>query len=51
MYSGRSEQVSIDARSRGLAVLPFCPFVKGYIERHPDHLYLVPEARRERLGL
>ena len=39
-----------DARSRGLGVLPFCPFVKGYIERHPDYLGLVPEAERERLG-
>lgn len=40
-----------DARSRGLAVLPFCPFVKGYVERHPDYLDLVPEAQRERFGL
>lgn len=35
-----------DARSRGLAVLPFCPFVKGYIERHPEYLDLVPEEKR-----
>lgn len=35
-----------DARSRGLAVLPFCPFVKGYIDRHPEYLDLVPEERR-----
>jgi predicted GNAT family acetyltransferase len=40
-----------DARSRGLAVLPFCPFVKGYVERHPDYLDLVPEAQRQRFGL
>ena len=40
-----------DVRSRGLAVLPFCPFVKGYVERHPDYLDLVPEARRDRFGL
>ena len=23
-----------DARTRGLVVMPFCPFVAGYIERH-----------------
>ena len=40
-----------DARSRGLEVLPFCPFVKGYIERHPEYLDLVPAAERSRFGL
>lgn len=40
-----------DARSRGLAVLPFCPFVKGYIERHPEYLDLVSEAKRADFGL
>jgi predicted GNAT family acetyltransferase len=23
-----------DARTRGLVVMPFCPFVAGFIERH-----------------
>ncbi|MGI8505707.1 MAG: GNAT family N-acetyltransferase [Solirubrobacteraceae bacterium] len=40
-----------DARARGLAVLPFCPFVKSYIERHGEYLELVPEPSRARLGL
>ena len=40
-----------DLRSRGLEVLPVCPFVKSYIERHPEYLDLVPEAERERFGL
>lgn len=40
-----------DARGRGLAVLPFCPFVKGYIERHREYLDLVPEERRAGFGL
>ena len=35
-----------DARERGLAVLPFCPFVRAYIQRHPEYLGLVPEERR-----
>lgn len=40
-----------DARSRGLAVLPLCPFVKSYIERHPEYLDLVPEEKRSDFGL
>jgi len=40
-----------DARERGLAVLPFCPFVNAYIERHPEYADLVPEAFRDRFGL
>lgn len=39
------------ARERGLGVLPFCPFVKGYLERHPEYIDLVPEDRREGFGL
>lgn len=35
-----------DARERGLAVLPFCPFVNDYIQRHPRYVDLVPEGRR-----
>ncbi len=40
-----------DARARGLAVLPFCPFVKGFIERHREFEALVPETYREQFGL
>ena len=40
-----------DVRSRGLAVLPFCPFVRGYIARHHEYLDLVPEAKRSQFGL
>jgi predicted GNAT family acetyltransferase len=39
------------ARERGLAVLPFCPFVRAYIERHPEYADLVPEDHREEFGL
>lgn len=35
-----------DARSRGLAVLPLCPFVKAWIGRHPDYADLVHRAPR-----
>ena len=40
-----------DARERGLAVLPFCPFVNGYIERHREYVDLVPEQLRDQFGL
>ena len=40
-----------DARARGLAVLPFCPFVKAFIERHREFETLVPETYREEFGL
>lgn len=40
-----------DARTRELAVLPFCPFVNGYIEKHPEFVDLVPAEHRERFGL
>ena len=40
-----------DARGRGLAVLPFCPFVKGYIQRHREYADLVPEGRRAEFEL
>jgi uncharacterized protein len=40
-----------DARSAGVAVLPQCQFVKGYIEKHPEYLDLVPEDRRADFGL
>jgi hypothetical protein len=40
-----------DARCRGLAVLPFCPFVNGYIQRHREYADLVPAAHRAQFDL
>ncbi|MFD5436489.1 GNAT family N-acetyltransferase [Kitasatospora sp. NPDC127067] len=40
-----------DARARGLHVLPYCPFIRGWIRKHPEYADLVPEASRARLGL
>jgi len=40
-----------DARERGLAVLPVCPFVRGWIGRHGDYLDLVPAAARQKYSL
>ena len=30
-----------DVRARGLGVTPLCPFIAGYIERHPAYADLV----------
>jgi predicted GNAT family acetyltransferase len=30
-----------DIRARGLRVVPFCPFVRAYIRRHPEYADLV----------
>jgi uncharacterized protein len=40
-----------DARERGLAVLPFCPYIGSWIKKHPDYTDLVPAQRREDFGL
>jgi predicted GNAT family acetyltransferase/glutaredoxin len=38
-----------DARRQGLAVVPLCPFIASYIDRHPEYRDLVaPEHRRPR---
>ncbi|TFV89223.1 GNAT family N-acetyltransferase [Blastococcus sp. CT_GayMR16] len=35
-----------DVRSRGGSVVPRCPFVRGWIERHPDYADLVAATAR-----
>ena len=35
-----------DMRSRGISVLPQCPFVRRYVSRHREYLDLVPAADR-----
>lgn len=43
---------ALDAvRVEGASVLPFCPFVRRYIERHPTYLDLVPADQRARFRL
>ncbi|HVX29908.1 MAG TPA: GNAT family N-acetyltransferase [Nitrolancea sp.] len=39
------------ASERGLDVIPYCPFVAGYIRRHHEFLGLVSPANRKRLQL
>jgi predicted GNAT family acetyltransferase len=38
-------------REAGVKVLPYCPFVRSYIDRHPEHLDLVPADQRDRFEL
>jgi len=40
-----------DARARGLAVLPDCPFVSSYVAKNPEYVELVPVELRARYGL
>jgi predicted GNAT family acetyltransferase/glutaredoxin len=35
-----------DARRQALAVVPLCPFIAWYIERHPEHAPLVAQGRQ-----
>ncbi|MFZ1154724.1 MAG: GNAT family N-acetyltransferase, partial [Solirubrobacteraceae bacterium] len=39
------------ARADALEVLPVCPFVQAYIQKHPDYLDLVPASRRAHFNL
>jgi uncharacterized protein len=39
------------ARERGLTVLPYCSFVRHYIQQHPEELDLVAEEERPHFGL
>jgi predicted GNAT family acetyltransferase len=36
---------------RGVGVLPYCPFVRAYLQRHPDLVHLVPASRRAQFDL
>ncbi len=43
---------ALDAsREAGSRVLLFCPFIRGYIQRHPAYLDLVPAGRRAQFAL
>jgi hypothetical protein len=49
---GRLARFALDqARAEGLAVLPFCPFVNEWMERHREYVDLVPAEYRPNFGL
>lgn len=39
------------AGEQGLGVLPFCPFIRGWIGKHPEYVDLVPRGQRDRFAL
>ena len=39
------------AREKGDSVLPFCPFVLAFIEKHREYAGLVPSEQRASFGL
>ncbi|MEY9844224.1 GNAT family N-acetyltransferase [Streptacidiphilus sp. MAP5-3] len=43
---------ALDAvREQGLSALPYCPFIRAWIKKHPEYVDLVPATQRERFGL
>ena len=49
---GRLVQASLDeARARHLVVLPYCPFMRSWLDEHPEYADLIPDGRREQFGL
>jgi uncharacterized protein len=50
--AGQLVQSTLDAaRERHLSVLPYCPYVRRWIEEHPAYADLVPEGRRAEFDL
>lgn len=39
-----------DVRARGGSVVPLCPFIAAWLERHPDYQDLVDQEIMERVG-
>ena len=39
-----------DARGRNVRIVPICPFVEGFLERHPEYDDLVDHELFERLN-
>jgi len=50
--AGRLVTEALDAaRGRGWTVLPYCPYVRGFLGRHPEYADLVPDDRKAEFGL
>ena len=46
-YGGQLVEGALDdLRRRGLKIVPICPFVRGYLQRHPEYGDLVAERAR-----
>lgn len=45
--AGRLAGAALDAaRDRGVQVTPLCPYIAGYIRKHPEYVDLVDEHHR-----
>lgn len=40
-----------DVRERGLAVVPLCPYIRGFIRQHQQYSDLVPAEHRTDLAM
>jgi predicted GNAT family acetyltransferase len=41
-YAGALAKTALEyAKEQGLEVVPFCPFVRAYLQRHPEYASLV----------
>jgi predicted GNAT family acetyltransferase len=50
--AGKLARAVLDqARERGLAVLPYCPYFRSWIGKHPEYVDLVPAGRRAEFRL
>ena len=50
--AGHLIQASLDsARERHLAVLPYCPFARGWMAEHPAYADLIPPDKREHFSV
>ncbi|MFC8722081.1 GNAT family N-acetyltransferase [Kitasatospora sp. NPDC057198] len=49
---GKLARAALDTvRERGASVLPYCPFIRGWIAKHPEYTDLVPEDKRAKFDL
>ncbi|MGH3367225.1 MAG: GNAT family N-acetyltransferase [Nocardioidaceae bacterium] len=40
-----------DIRGQGLALVPYCRFIRSYLKRHPEYVEMVPADQRSELGI
>ncbi|MFJ1751719.1 GNAT family N-acetyltransferase [Kitasatospora sp. NPDC088134] len=49
---GKLARAALDTvRARGGSVLPYCPFIRGWIAKHPEYTDLVPAEKRGKFDL
>jgi len=51
LASRLAEHVIQDAASRGLLILPVCPYFSAYLQKHPEHADVVHPTYRAILGI